>query len=61
MSILDLEQQEKVLYQFESQKLFIEDTVNKQMIEKIDDNMDIDYEEWLNIFEEDQVKMEGCR
>jgi hypothetical protein len=61
MSILDLEQQEKVLYQFESQKLFIEDTVNKQMIEKVDDNMDIDYEEWLNIFEEDQVKMEGCR
>jgi hypothetical protein len=61
MSILDLEQQEKVLYQFESQKLFIEDTVNKQMIEKIDDKMDIDHEEWLNIFEEDQVKMEGCR
>jgi hypothetical protein len=61
MSILDLEQQEKVLYQFESQKLFIEDTVNKQMIEKIDDKMDIDHDEWLKIFEEDQVKMEGCR
>ena len=64
MSRLDLTLQEEVLLQ--TNELYKELTKSNASFlneEEIDSfgQKDIDLKEWLEIFEEDQVKLQGCR
>ena len=64
MSKLDLTLQEKTLLELNEinkELVDVNDTLSNQ--ENVNDfkKMDIDLEDWLEIFEEDQVKLQGCR
>ncbi len=64
MSKLDLILQEKTLLELNEinkDLVDVNDTLSNQ--ENVNDfkKMDIDLEDWLEIFEEDQVKLQGCR
>ncbi len=64
MSKLDLTLQEKTLLELNEinkDLVDVNDTLSNQ--ENVNDfkKMDIDLEDWLEIFEEDQVKLQGCR
>jgi hypothetical protein len=64
MSKLDLTLQEKPLLELNEinkDLVDVNDTLSNQ--ENVNDfkKMDIDLEDWLEIFEEDQVKLQGCR
>ena len=64
MSKLDLTLQEKTLLELNEMKhdlIDVNDTLSNQEGVNGFKKMDIDLEDWLEIFEEDQVKLEGCR
>ena len=63
MSKLDFTQQEKLpLEAHEVYKNFVSksDLPSNKKLKNKSDNMDIDLQDWLEIFEEDQVQMQGC-
>ncbi len=64
MSRLDLTLTEKVLPELNETNKDLVD-VNDALLnqESINDlkKMDIDLQDWLEVFEEDQVKVQGCR
>ena len=64
MSKLDLTLQEKTLLELnEMNKDFVNvnDTLSNQESVNGFKKMDIDLQDWLDVFEEDQVTLEGCR
>lgn len=64
MSKLDLTVQEKTLLKVnEMQKNLINSNKESLSQEGIDgsNKMDIDLKDWIEVFEEDQVKLQGCR
>ena len=64
MSKLDLTLQEKTLLELNEMNqdlVNVNDTLSNQESVNGFKKMDIDLQDWLEIFEEDQVKLEGCR
>jgi len=64
MSKLDLTLQEKTLLELNEMNqdlVNVNDTLSNQESVNSFKKMDIDLQDWLEIFEEDQVKLEGCR
>ena len=64
MSKVDLELTEKVLLDLNEMKsnlVDVKDTALDQENRNGDKQMDPDLQDWLEIFEEDQVVMYGCR
>ncbi|MEN8727752.1 MAG: hypothetical protein ABF276_07300 [Sulfurovum sp.] len=64
MSKVDLELTEKVLLDLNEMKknlVDVKDTTLGQENRNGDKQMDPDLQDWLEIFEEDQVVMYGCR
>ena len=64
MSKLDLTLQEKTLLELNKMNkdlVNVNDTLSNQ--ESVNDfkKMDLDLQDWLEVFEEDQVTLEGCR
>ena len=64
MSRLDFTVQEKVYFELNKQDRTTTDTDSKFL--KENDTLgkmqeEIDLQDWLEIFEEDQVKLQGCR
>jgi len=64
MSRLDFTVQEKVYFELNKQNRTTADTDSKFL--KENDTLskmqeEIDLQDWLEIFEEDQVKLQGCR
>ena len=64
MSKLDLALTEKVLVEVNEMKKDLVDVndafLNQESINGVK-KMDIDLQDWLEVFEEDQVKLQGCR
>ena len=64
MSKLDLTLQKKTLLELNEMNkdlVNVNDTLSNQESVNSFKKMDIDLQDWLEIFEEDQVKLEGCR
>jgi hypothetical protein len=64
MSKLDLTLTEKVSLELNEMKkdlANINDEFMNQEAKNSFNKMDIDLQEWLEVFEEDQVRLEGCR
>lgn len=64
MSKLDLTRQEKTLLELNEMNkelVNVNTTLSNQEIVNGFKKMDIDLQDWLEIFEEDQVTLQGCR
>ena len=64
MSKLDLTLQEKTLLELNDMNkdlVNVNDTLSNQESVNGFNEMDIDLQGWLEVFEEDQVRVEGCR
>ena len=64
MSKLDLTLQKKTLLELNEMNkdlVNVNDTLSNQESVNSFKKMDIDLQDWLEVFEEDQVTVEGCR
>ena len=60
MSRLDLTLTEKVLLELNEMNKDLVDVKNQESINGLK-QLDIDLQDWLEVFEEDQVTLQGCR